>query len=148
MKFQYPVDNPKIGFNFYSRYPFTWYFIRTGLAGKQHRGLDFLCKTGTPVKAPCRIQVTKVFSDALPGGKKNWHPDYGNAVYAYSLDDPTLELIFGHLYSIGYPAHLGKIWQKGEVFAWSGNTGKSTAPHLHFEIRRNGIKIDPSPLLV
>jgi len=138
-----PMNNPKLGMTFYSRYPYTPYFIWAGLAGKQHQANDYICPIGTPLKAVTRIQVYKVFM----GDKKKQHPDYGNCVYAHAMDFPGLDIIYAHCSSIAYPQHLGKIWHEGEVFAWSGNTGKSSAPHLHLEFRLNGVKVDPNQFI-
>jgi murein DD-endopeptidase MepM/ murein hydrolase activator NlpD len=42
---------------------------------------------------------------------------------------------------------MGQKVYKGDVIALSGNTGKSSAPHLHYEIEKDGVPIDPSPYL-
>ena len=137
MKFYHPTKNiGRLGFTFKSVYPYTLYFIMRGLAGQMHRAWDILCGKGTPIVGPTKMQQYKT----------GYSVSYGNYVFAYSLDPAThgLEFRFAHLDKIAWP-RPGKIVKANEVFAWSGNTGASTAPHLHFEILKNGKKIDPAP---
>lgn len=131
-----PKKYRKISLGFESRYPYTLYFILRGLAGKKHGAWDLPCPEGTPLKAPCRMQVHEVKFSTV---------GYGNRLRAISLDDKVTEFLFAHLSVIPYP-RPGKIWQEGQTFAWSGNSGTSTASHLHFEVRRQGKLIDPSTL--
>jgi len=67
-----------------------------------------------------------------PGG-------YGNHVvidhgYGY-------ETLYGHMIRI--KSHVGQHVKRGEVIGWVGSTGKSTGPHCHYEVIKNGDKIDP-----
>ncbi len=97
---------------------------------KMHTGLDFAAPTGTPIYATGNGRVVEAGMD---------HGGYGNHV------------IIDHGY--GYQtlmAHLVKIKvrknqkvRRGEVIGWVGNTGKSTGPHCHYEVIRNGVKLNP-----
>lgn len=97
---------------------------------KLHAGLDFTAPTGTPIYATADGVVTvSGFSD---GG-------YGNHVvinhgYGY-------ETLYGHMSRI--KAKRGQKVTRGEVIGYVGSTGKSTGPHLHYEVHKNGQKIDP-----
>lgn len=97
---------------------------------KLHAGLDFTAPTGTPIYATADGVVTvSGFSD---GG-------YGNHVvinhgYGY-------ETLYGHMSRI--KARRGQKVTRGEVIGYVGSTGKSTGPHLHYEVHKNGQKIDP-----
>jgi murein DD-endopeptidase MepM/ murein hydrolase activator NlpD len=97
---------------------------------KMHAGLDFAAPQGTPIYATAD-GVVKVsgFSD---GG-------YGNHVvinhgYGY-------ETLYGHM--VRTKAKRGQKVKRGEVIGYVGSTGKSTGPHCHYEVHKNGQKIDP-----
>lgn len=130
-----PKQYRKEALSFYSRYPATTYFILRGLAGRKHGAIDYLCPIGTPVRAPTDIMQTVVRKSL----------SYGNVIYARSLKEDDLEFRFAHLSAFGIP-RIGKTWKEGEVFAWTGSTGFSSAPHLHWEALRNVVKIDPATL--
>jgi murein DD-endopeptidase MepM/ murein hydrolase activator NlpD len=97
---------------------------------KMHAGLDFTAPQGTPIYATAD-GVVKVsgFSD---GG-------YGNHVvinhgYGY-------ETLYGHMARI--KVRTGTRVKRGEIIGYVGNTGKSTGPHCHYEVHKNGQKLDP-----
>lgn len=97
---------------------------------KMHTGLDFAAAMGTPIYATANGSVR--FSGYDDGG-------YGNHViinhgYGY-------ETLYGHMVRI--KVKQGERIARGEVVGWVGSTGKSTGPHLHYEVIRNKEKIDP-----
>jgi len=99
----------------------------------EHHGVDLMAAAGTPVMAAARGVVV-------------WHGNklgYGNCVVI--RHGMHLSTIYGHLSHIG--VHTGQSISKGEVIGLSGSTGFSTGPHLHFEVRRDGVPVDPLPLL-
>ena len=67
---------------------------------------------------------------------------YGNYVI---LDHGIMECLYGHLSAI--VVEEGEIIPAGSVVAISGNTGKSTGPHLHIRLRKNGKSVDPKPFI-
>lgn len=97
---------------------------------KMHTGLDFAAAQGTPIYATADGTVsTSGFDD---GG-------YGNHVivnhgYGY-------QTLYGHMIRI--KSRAGERVKRGQVIGWVGSTGKSTGPHCHYEVIRNGQKIDP-----
>lgn len=97
---------------------------------KFHAGLDFTAPQGTPIYATADgVVKTAGFSD---GG-------YGNHVvinhgYGY-------ETLYGHMYRVKVRA--GKTVKRGDLIGYVGNTGKSTGPHCHYEVHKNGQKLDP-----
>lgn len=96
---------------------------------KMHEGLDVGAKTGTPIIAPADGIVT--FS-----GKK---PGFG---YIVELDHGYgLETIYAHANSL--KVKKGQRVKRGAMLATVGNTGYSTGPHLHYEVRVNGTTVDP-----
>jgi murein DD-endopeptidase MepM/ murein hydrolase activator NlpD len=96
---------------------------------EQHTGIDIGAHTGTPVLAPADGIV--VFA-ARNGG-------YGNMMMVQHSQ--TMTTVYGHLKS--YVAKKGQYVKRGQVIALSDNTGWSTGPHLHFEVRINGVAKNP-----
>jgi murein DD-endopeptidase MepM/ murein hydrolase activator NlpD len=97
---------------------------------KLHAGLDYASALGTPIYATANGKVT--FTGFEEKG-------YGNHViinhgYGY-------QTLYGHMVRI--KVKPGAVVKRGEVIGWVGNTGKSTGPHCHYEVIRNGEKIDP-----
>ncbi|MDF2381597.1 M23 family metallopeptidase [Nostoc ellipsosporum NOK] len=97
---------------------------------KMHAGLDFAAPQGTPIYATANGTVS------LAGNAGN---GYGNHViinhgYGY-------ETLYGHMVRV--KARVGQQVKRGEVIGWVGSTGKSTGPHCHYEVHKNGNKIDP-----
>lgn len=95
-----------------------------------HPGLDFTAPIGTPIYAA----ADGVVKDAgfNTGG-------YGNRVvvnhgFGY-------ETLYAHMVRI--KARVGTKVKRGEVIGYVGSTGKSTGPHLHYEVHKNGIQLDP-----
>ncbi|HEV8504485.1 MAG TPA: M23 family metallopeptidase [Chitinophagaceae bacterium] len=97
---------------------------------KLHAGLDFAAPQGTPIYATANGTVT------VAGNTGN---GYGNHVvinhgYGY-------ETLYGHMVKV--KARAGQQIKRGEVIGYVGSTGKSTGPHCHYEVHKNGQKIDP-----
>jgi murein DD-endopeptidase MepM/ murein hydrolase activator NlpD len=95
-----------------------------------HQGIDFACPEGRPVVATADGLV--VFA--------GWDDTYGNMVI---IDHGVsgFSTIYGHNSTLEVSA--GDYVSRGELIATTGNTGKSTGPHLHYEIRYNGVAVDP-----
>jgi murein DD-endopeptidase MepM/ murein hydrolase activator NlpD len=97
---------------------------------KMHTGLDFACPKGTYIQATGDGVVTKI--------EKSGH-GYGNSIlvdhgYGYTS-------LYAHLQKI--EAKLGQRVKKGQRIGLVGDTGTSTAPHLHYEVRINGKPVNP-----
>ena len=97
---------------------------------KFHAGMDFSARTGTLVYATGDGVVT--IADAKSSG-------YGNHIvirhgYGY-------ETLYGHLSK--YKAKAGQRVKRGDVIGYVGSTGRSEAPHLHYEVHRNGEVVNP-----
>ena len=96
---------------------------------KEHHGLDFRLDIGDEIIAPA---IGKVIFAGKQGG-------YGEVVkieHAYGF-----QTVYAHLNKID--VKVGEIVGKGKKIAEGGNTGVSTGPHLHYEVRYNDIPIDP-----
>ena len=97
--------------------------------GKLHTGIDIGCSSGTSVKAADGGKVTFA----------GWQGNYGKLVIIDHENGYTT--YYGHLSSIKVKA--GQRVARGEVIALSGATGNVTGPHLHFEVRKNGVPQNP-----
>ena len=94
-----------------------------------HNGIDFSLVEGTPIRSTW--EGTVVYAGWSDAG-------YGNLVIVQNGDWQTY---YGHLsaFSVG----VGQDLQTGTVLGLSGNTGWSTGPHLHYEVRHRGTPVDP-----
>lgn len=95
-----------------------------------HKGMDFKVPEGTPVVMPRAGTVVRT----------DWNLAYNGKCAEVRFDDGTTAR-FLHLSET--TARPGQRLAKGEVVGLSGNTGRSTAPHLHYELERDGRVIDP-----
>jgi murein DD-endopeptidase MepM/ murein hydrolase activator NlpD len=97
---------------------------------KLHAGLDFSAPQGTPIYAT---------ADGVVITAGNTSNGYGNHVvinhgYGY-------ETLYGHMFRV--KASPGQHVKRGDLIGYVGSTGKSTGPHCHYEVHKNGRKIDP-----
>jgi murein DD-endopeptidase MepM/ murein hydrolase activator NlpD len=97
---------------------------------RKHTGVDFSLEVGNPVHATGdgKIKYTK---SSLSGYGKQVHIDH----------DFGFQTKYGHLDKI--LVKKGQWVKRGDLIGYSGNSGKSTAPHLHYEVIKNGIKVNP-----
>ena len=107
--------------------------VRPGVVDESHPGIDIAVPLGTPVRASGGGSVTAAGYDA----------DYGLFVLLRHLSG--YETMYGHMSRL--IAAEGDEVQAGQVIGLSGNSGRSTAPHLHFEIRRDEKAVDPMGLV-
>ncbi|MFI6288707.1 M23 family metallopeptidase [Streptomyces sp. NPDC051018] len=106
-----------------------------------HSGQDFAVPTGTPVKSVGAGTVVKAGPNGAGDG-----PAYGNAVVVKHNNGKYSQ--YAHLSSVNVVP--GQIVKAGQKIALSGNTGNSSGPHLHFEIRTTpnyGSSVDPVSFL-
>ena len=95
-----------------------------------HGGVDIANDMGTPVKSTADGVI--VFAQFEGGG-------YGNLVTINHGNGYMTK--FGHM--IKYVVTPGQHIKKGQVIGYVGNTGRSTAPHLHYEVKLNGVAVNP-----
>ncbi len=99
----------------------------------RHHGIDFKAPIGTPVTSPYKGKVTRI----------NWRSINGNCIEIKYAESGLLAR-FLHLSRVEAGIRPGKSVAAGAKIAESGNTGRSTAPHLHYELARpNGRIVDP-----
>ncbi|HEX8270905.1 MAG TPA: M23 family metallopeptidase [Flavobacterium sp.] len=99
-------------------------------ARKFHAGMDFTAKSGTPIFAS---------GDGVVAKADNSASGYGNHIvirhgYGY-------ETLYGHLSK--YKVRAGQRVKRGDVIGYVGSTGRSEAPHLHYEVHKNGEVVNP-----
>lgn len=104
------------------------------LRGRRHSGIDIAVPEGLPVISPISGRV--VFADYDVG----W-PSYGNLVI---ICNGPVCVYLAHLSQIGVAA--GQEISAGATVGLSGNTGTSTGPHVHYEVRVSGVPVDPRVL--
>ena len=97
--------------------------------GRMHEGIDIACPSGSPVAAAAGGTVIYA----------GWMGGYGNLVV---IDHGGgIATAYGHNTSVA--VGMGQSVGQGQVIAYSGSTGHSTGPHVHFEVRVNGQAVDP-----
>lgn len=98
---------------------------------RPHHGLDYAAPTGTPVSSIGHGTVTY----------KGWRGGYGNLVEIRHKNN--FKTRYGHLSRFAKGLYKGKKIKMGELIGYVGSTGLSTGPHLHFEMYRKGVSINP-----
>jgi murein DD-endopeptidase MepM/ murein hydrolase activator NlpD len=130
---------PSVGLSVPRRWPLdeTGFITRgqveAGSSDEAHPGLDIAVSVGSIVRASGGGTVHQMGED----------PEYGFFVLLDHPDD--YQTMYGHLSRI--LVEPGASVAPGQVIGLSGNSGRSTAPHLHFEIRQKGVSIDPRTMV-
>jgi murein DD-endopeptidase MepM/ murein hydrolase activator NlpD len=120
-----PIDGARLTSGFGMRnHPILGY-------SKMHRGVDFAAPTGTPVYAA----GFGVLEEA------DRHGSFGN--YVRIRHNPELATAYAHLSRFAPGVHRGQRVEQGQVIAYVGTTGRSTGPHLHYEVLRRGDQVNP-----
>jgi murein DD-endopeptidase MepM/ murein hydrolase activator NlpD len=101
---------------------------------RQHQGIDLAAPTGTPVYAT---------ADGIVG-RADWYSSYG--LYISINHGASMETRYAHLSRLAVAA--GDNVKKGDLIGYVGSTGRSTGPHLHYEVRVEGLAVNPIPYMV
>jgi murein DD-endopeptidase MepM/ murein hydrolase activator NlpD len=122
-----PVDGYRLSSSFGMRnHPVTG-------GRRAHQGLDLAVKTGTPIRAAADGVVEKA----------NWFGAYG--LYVALDHGGSMETRYGHMSRLNVAP--GQRVRQGEIIGYVGSTGRSTGPHLHYEVRIAGRAVDPTPYM-
>jgi murein DD-endopeptidase MepM/ murein hydrolase activator NlpD len=97
--------------------------------GRMHEGIDLAVPVGTPVVAAAAGTVIVA----------GWFGGYGNLVVVDHGNG--FSTAYGHNTSV--TVGVGQLVAQGQLISYSGSTGHSTGPHVHFEVRVNGTAVDP-----
>jgi murein DD-endopeptidase MepM/ murein hydrolase activator NlpD len=100
---------------------------------RMHKGIDLASPVGSPVYATADGVV----------GRADWFSSYG--LYIQIEHGSELETRYGHLSRLNVAA--GQMVHKGDLIGFVGTTGRSTGPHLHYEVRVGGDAVNPVPYL-
>jgi murein DD-endopeptidase MepM/ murein hydrolase activator NlpD len=122
----WPLDRYRITATFHDpTYPFRNLF--------EHSGIDLAAPRGTPIRAAASgiVAWTRVGAS------------YGN--YVMIIHNNNLATLYAHMDSFAVSAN--QVVARGQVIGTVGSTGFSTGPHLHFEVRSNGIPVNPKSYL-
>lgn len=130
-KVSIPSRSPLAGFRLTSEYGMR---VHPVLGGRRaHKGMDLASPVGTPVYAPADGMV----------GKAEWFSSYG--LYIQIEHGGEFQTRYGHLSRLNVAA--GQMVHKGDLIGFVGTTGRSTGPHLHYEVRVAGEAVNPAPYM-
>ena len=122
-----PLDSATVTSNFGMR-------THPVLGGRRgHKGIDLAMPTGTPVYATADGVI----------GKAEWFSSYG--LYIAIEHGGNIQTRYGHLSRLNVAA--GQKVRKGDLIGYVGSTGRSTGPHLHYEVRIAGTAVNPIPYM-
>ena len=98
---------------------------------KMHRGLDFAAPSGTPIFAAGDGIIEKA----------GWNGSYGK--YIRIRHTGTYKTAYAHLSGFHKRIKIGRRVLQGKIIGYVGTTGRSTGPHLHYEVIKNNIQVNP-----
>lgn len=99
---------------------------------KAHLGVDYAAPRGTPIKATCKGKVTYV----------GWKGGYGKCIEVKHGNG--LKSLYAHMSRFNKRIKRGSYVSQGSVIGYVGSTGRSTGPHLHFGMYKNGKAVNPA----
>ena len=123
-----PINGARLSSSFGLRkHPILWY-------NKLHQGTDFAARRGTPIMASGSGIITKAQK----------YKGYGN--YVSIKHNSTYVTAYGHMSKYGRGIKKGVRVNQGQIIGYVGSTGMSTGPHLHYEVIKNGKRINSQRL--
>lgn len=99
---------------------------------KMHTGIDYAAPTNTKILAPSDGIVTH----------NDWKGGYGKAIML--VHDNGMETLYAHMNDFVASLKVGSRVKAGDVIGYVGSTGRSTGPHVHYEVRINGQTVNPA----
>ena len=126
-----PSRIPVEGVRLTSEFGMRWHPVIGGR--RAPKGVDLAGPIGTPVHATADAVV----------GKAEWFSSYG--LYVALEHGGDIETRYGHMSRLN--VYAGQHVRKGDVIGYIGTTGRSTGPHLHYEVRISGQPVNPGPYM-
>jgi murein DD-endopeptidase MepM/ murein hydrolase activator NlpD len=127
-----PSRMPLVGSVLTSSYGMRSHPVLGGL--RKHTGIDLAAPTGTPVYATADGMVSRA----------DWYSSYG--LYISLEHGASLQTRYAHLSRLAVAS--GDVVKKGDLIGYVGSTGRSTGPHLHYEVRVDGVAVNPIPYMM
>ncbi len=124
----------KLNLPFQGNYPITQTFGELYTDPTGHKGIDYALPAGTVVRSAGMGKIIQTAEEA-----------HGYGRFILIDHGEGLQTIYAHLSEI--VISVGQSVEAGQIIGFSGNSGNSTGPHLHFELRLNGKAVDPQPYL-
>jgi murein DD-endopeptidase MepM/ murein hydrolase activator NlpD len=125
-----PIDGARLSSGFgMRRHPVLGY-------NKMHKGTDFAAPTGTPIYAA---------GDGVIEKAGRWGA-YGN--YVRIRHNASLKTAYAHMHNFAKGISVGKRVKQGSVIGYVGTTGRSTGPHLHYEVLEGGVQVNPKKVKI
>ena len=123
-----PINGARLSSNYGMRkHPIDGY-------NKMHRGTDFAAPLGTPIMASGDGKIIRA----------KWCGGGGNCIKI--KHNSTYSTVYAHLSKFAFGIKYGIRVKQGQIIGYVGSTGKSTGPHLHYEVIKNGKKINSQKL--
>ena len=121
-----PINNAKVTSNFSKgrKHPVLGFT-------RAHKGVDFRAPTGTPIPAAGAGRVIA----------RSFNRGHGNFVKI--RHNGTFETLYAHMSKFAKGVNVGTMVRQGQIIGYAGSTGLSTGPHLHYEIIKNGVHVNP-----
>lgn len=121
-----PINNAKVTSNFSKgrKHPVLGFT-------RAHKGVDFRAPTGTPIPAAGAGRVIA----------RSFNRGHGNFVKI--RHNGTFETLYAHMSKFAKGVKVGTMVRQGQIIGYAGSTGLSTGPHLHYEIIKNGVHVNP-----
>ena len=98
---------------------------------RAHKGVDFRAPTGTPIPAAGAGRVIA----------RSFNRGHGNFVKI--RHNGTFETLYAHMSKFAKGVNVGTVVRQGQIIGYAGSTGLSTGPHLHYEVIKNGVHVNP-----
>ena len=121
-----PINNAKVTSSFSKKrkHPVLGYT-------RAHKGVDFRAPTGTPIPAAGAGRVVA----------RSFNRGHGN--YVKIRHNGSFETLYAHMSRFAKNVKVGTNVKQGQIIGYAGSTGISTGPHLHYEIIKNGVHVNP-----